>query len=947
MDYRLQDLVDIPKLQSLLDNLFVSSGIPSAILDREGKVLTGAGWQDICTKFHRVHPESLKDCIHSDVTIAAGLTASTEHAQVTCPRGLTDTATPLVVEGQHLANVFTGQLFIAEPEREQFRRQARQFGFDEVAYLAAFDKVPSISQKQLDEHLTFIAQLAEQMAIQGLNQLRTLRAEAALRQSEARYRRISEGLTDYQYRVRVEDGRAVATEHSQGCEGVTGYTVEDFAADPYLWFTMIAPEHRELAVARVARILAGEEIPPFEHRIRRKDGTLGWVSDLSILEKDAAGRLIAYDGIVKDITEIHRALEELREVRQTSEQVIACAQEGVIVYGSDLRYQVWNPFMEQLSGLPASEVLGKHPREVFPFLSEAGVMDRLERALAGEKVDSVDIPLPMVGRGRTGWVTDTSAPFRNAMGELVGVIGTVSDISARKQAELDRAQSHELLANLAGLVPGVVYQYRLYPDGRSAFPYSSPGMSDIYEVTPEEVRLDATPVFGRLHPDDYDSVAEAIQDSARTLEEFYAEFRVILPRQGLRWRWSQAHPQRLEDGSTLWHGIILDITDRKQVEEDRRSLQAQLQQSQKMESLGTLAGGVAHDMNNVLGAIMALASVHHLQAREGTPLHSNMETIHKACQRGSTLVKGLLGFARQELAEARELDLNILVQEEVALLERTTLKKIQLEMDLAEDLKPVKGDPAALSHGLMNLCVNAVDAMPEGGLLTLRTRNEGAGTVLLEVVDSGCGMPRAVLEKALDPFFTTKPKGKGTGLGLPIVYGMVESHGGQMELLSEPGQGTRVRLHFPACAPQSPGSADVADSRAECSQPALAILLIDDDELIQRAVEAVLERLGHTSTTVPSGEAALAALAEGLQPDVAILDMNMPGLGGAGTLQGLRALRPDLPVLLATGHADQAALHLIQAFPNTTLLAKPFTLGELQAQLSCLERVRPQVLPTR
>ena len=432
MDYRLQDLIDIPKLQALLDSLYGSSGIPSALIDLEGKVLTWTGGADLCNKFHRINPDTLRDCIHSDVTIAAGVSSLRKQTQITCPRGLTDTATPLVIEGKHLANVFTGQVFISPPDREFFRKQAISFGFDEAAYVGAIDQAPLITQKQLDEYLAFLAQLTEQLAIQGLARLRTLKMEADLRQSEARYRRITEGLTDYRYTVRVEGGRAVATEHSQGCEGVTGYTLEDFAADPFLWFTMIAPEDRERARARVDRMLAGEELPPFEHRILRKDGTLGWVSDLSILEKDASGRLVSYDGIVRDTTDIHRALEELREAQQTSDQVIACAQEGVIVYGPDLRYQVWNPFMEKLSGLPASEVLGKHPLELFPFLREAGVLDRLERALAGEEVCSVDFPFQIPSTGKTGWTTDTSAPFRNAQGELVGVIGTVNDISERK-----------------------------------------------------------------------------------------------------------------------------------------------------------------------------------------------------------------------------------------------------------------------------------------------------------------------------------------------------------------------------------------------------------------------------------------------------------------------------------------------------------------------------------
>jgi len=245
--------------------------------------------------------------------------------------------------------------------------------------------------------------------------------------------------------------------------------------------------------------------------------------------------------------------------------------------------------------------------------------------------------------------------------------------------------------------------------------------------------------------------------------------------------------------------ILRDITERERLERERRQLEAQVLRQEKMESLGSLAGGVAHDMNNVLGAILAITTVHQLQAEEGSRLGRDLGTVVKACQRGGTLVKGLLSFAREELAEVRELSLNTVVLEEVALLERTTLQKVRLELDLAEDLLPVDGDPAALSHGLLNLCVNAVDAMPDGGTLTFRTRNEGGAEVLLEVRDTGSGMSREVLAKALDPFYTTKPRGKGTGLGLPIVYGTVKAHHGRMEIHSEPGRGTWIQIRLPAC----------------------------------------------------------------------------------------------------------------------------------------------------
>ncbi|HJV91647.1 MAG TPA: ATP-binding protein [Holophagaceae bacterium] len=379
--------------------------------------------------------------------------------------------------------------------------------------------------------------------------------------------------------------------------------------------------------------------------------------------------------------------------------------------------------------------------------------------------------------------------------------------------------------------------------------------------------------------------------------------------------------------------VFEDVTERKRTEEERLNLEIQLVRSQKMESLGSLAGGVAHDMNNVLGSILGLASLHQELQPPGSPAQEAFATIAKACDRGGRLVRRLLDFARHDLSEVKELDLNALLKEEVQLLERTTLAKVRLDLDLAEGLRPIRGDASALTHALMNLCVNAVDAMPTGGTLSLRTRNGEPGWVEVEIADTGTGMPKDVLDKALDPFFTTKPQGKGTGLGLSIVYGTVKAHHGVLTITSEPGRGTRVLLRFPACEAPPAGSAEADPVGLQTPPRSLDILLVDDDELIRASMEAMIQALGHRVATVESGEAALEWLGSGRRPQLIILDMNMPGLGGAGTLPRLRALHPDLPVLLATGRADQAALDLTQAFPAVTLLPKPFTLGELRGRL--------------
>jgi CheY-like chemotaxis protein/anti-sigma regulatory factor (Ser/Thr protein kinase) len=353
-----------------------------------------------------------------------------------------------------------------------------------------------------------------------------------------------------------------------------------------------------------------------------------------------------------------------------------------------------------------------------------------------------------------------------------------------------------------------------------------------------------------------------------------------------------------------------------------------------MESLGSLAGGVAHDMNNVLGAILSLASAHLAIQEEGSQVHQAFETICEAATRGGKMVRSLLTFARRNPAEVREVDLNTLLQQNVGLLEHTTLAKVRLETHLDPTLHPIRGDASALTNAFMNLCVNAVDAMPGNGILAIRTRNVPGHRVEVEIEDTGHGMTPEVLAKAMDPFFTTKETGKGTGLGLSLVYSTVQSHKGTMEIHSAPGAGTRIVIAFPACE-TTPG-ADPAPAREDLPPPpgrALRVLVVDDDELIRKSSRTLMEVLGHDVVTAAGGEEALDALRKGLVPDLVILDMNMPGLGGAGTLPRLRALLPEVPVILATGRANQEALSLVERHPGVSLLAKPFSLADLGAML--------------
>lgn len=375
--------------------------------------------------------------------------------------------------------------------------------------------------------------------------------------------------------------------------------------------------------------------------------------------------------------------------------------------------------------------------------------------------------------------------------------------------------------------------------------------------------------------------------------------------------------------------VIRDIT------EDLKTQEA-LRLAQRMESLGNLAGGLAHDMNNVLGAILGLATTHLDLQPEGTALHAAFQTITKACERGRNMVKTLLDFARKDMAGQRPVSLNALIQEEARLLERTIPANIRIQQELEPGGGTIEGDPDALSLLLMNLCMNAIDAMPQGGSLTLATGRLPGGQVALTVSDTGTGMTPEVLERALEPFFTTKPHGKGTGLGLSLAYSTVKVHRGQLEVRSEPGCGTVIDMRFQAAGAGKQAAAAAVSDPVPASS-ALEVLLVDDDELIQSAVAAQLEAMGHQVSLAASGEEAMARVEEGLRPAVVLLDMNMPGWGGTGTLPRLRAALPEVPIFLSTGRADQRAIDLAHAHPGVAILAKPFSFKELQAAFAALE----------
>ncbi len=756
------------------------------------------------------------------------------------------------------------------------------------------------------------------------------RAESALKGSEQRYRIVADYTYNWEYWL-APNGSLLWM--SPSCERITGYPVDSFQRDPDLLHRICHPEDRVLFVDHVHESNENGRFSTVEYRIQHRDGHQIWLSHLCVPVVDDQGKPAGRRASNRDITERKQAEQTIRTAEQKLDLHFKQAPLGVIEWDLDFRVTRWNPAAERIFGYSAAEAIGQHatfiiPEPAHPFVEP--IMKALLEGRGGERSDNENVH-------KNGTILQCvwyNTTLKNEEGEVLGAASLVDDITARKMAEAELRESHQRMQLATESACLAVWDWDL----RAGTMVWDDRMFQLYGTTREAIHGTVQDWKDGLHPEDLEQAVRECEAAIKGESPFDTEFRVINPDGKIRWVKANAIVLRDSEGNPVrMIGLNRDITDLHQADEEKATLQAQLLQSQKMESLGTLAGGVAHDMNNVLGAILGLASAHIGTQPYGSPLHKALDTICKATERGGKMVKSLLTFARQNPVESQQFDLNAVIMEQVGLLERTTLSKVQMRMALEPELRPMRGDSNAIAHALMNLCVNAVDAMTDNGTLTIQTCNVDSDWLEAVVEDTGMGMSKEVLAKALDPFFTTKGTGKGTGLGLSMVFSTVKAHQGQLSIQSEPGKGTRVLLRFPACEHEAQTE---KFSDADSTQNSLGTkraLLVDDDELIQSSFKAIFESLGNIEVTIAkSGEEALDLLEAGLELDFIVLDMNMPGLGGAGTLPLLRSLRPEVPVLLSTGRIDQSAIALASAYPGVTILSKPFGLRELERHLQTL-----------
>ncbi|MDA9434990.1 PAS domain S-box protein [Bradyrhizobium sp. CCBAU 51627] len=636
-------------------------------------------------------------------------------------------------------------------------------------------------------------------------------------------------------------------------------------------------------------------------------GLVGRLREQSASERDYYSKRLALYGAV---------------VESSNDAIITKSLDGIITG--------WNRAAERLFGYSAADAIGKPIDIIVPEDRKAEVRSILNRVTSNESIAQHET-VRLRKDGRPIDLVLNISPLKSASGEIIGVSKIAHDITEEKQSREKLRREIEERQRIFETSQDLI----LVTDGYGKFIQVSPSVKDILGFNPEDMIGHSATEF--IHPDDLEKTRGEMRAARRgaVKRSFEARYYHYDGHEvTLNWMGTWSEPVKR-------HFFIgRDLT-------DKQAAEAQLRQVQKMDSIGQLTGGVAHDFNNVLTVITGTIGILADAVADRPQLAAITKLIDDAAERGAQLTKHLLAFARKQPLQPREIDVNALVLEAAKLLHPTLGEQIAIMPQLTEDAWPALVDPGQLSTAILNLALNARDAMPNGGTLVLETRNifldDGyasmnpdvlAGNyVMIAVSDTGSGIPAELLERVFDPFFTTKEVGKGTGLGLSMVFGFVKQSGGHIKIYSEEGHGTSVKIYLPR-------STGVQETEYEALQnvPITGgdekILIVEDDALVRQYVVTQVKSLGYTALEAANAAEALTIIDVDKEIDLLFTDVIMPGnMNGRQLADEAARRRPDLKTLFTSGYTENAIVHHGRLDSGVLLLAKPYRKSELAKML--------------
>jgi len=637
-------------------------------------------------------------------------------------------------------------------------------------------------------------------------------AEEALKESEQRYKRLLSATTDYIYTVSLNGGK---TSHGLGCEAVTGYSPDDFEGDCYLWYRIIHEEDRPEVLKQVDRILKGELPPPLEHRIVHRDGRPRWIRNTTIPRRNGDGKLIGYDGLIKDITERKLSELALEHERTLLRTLVDNLPDFIFVKDSASRFIMDNlAHARALGARDVGEVLGKTDEDFLPEATASRHRQAEESVFrSGQPQFNVEESFADTA-GIRRWFSVTRVPLRDQQGRVEGLVGIKHDMTDHKRAEQTIRESQERLALVVRGSNDGIWDWNVVT-GETFF---SSRWKTMLGFQDDEIENRYSAWEDLIHPDDREKVRQCVQSYlAGDAPVYVVEHRLRHKDGTYRWILARGVMQRDAEGRPVrMAGSHMDLTELKtaleqlkKVHQDLLDAQDHLVQAARFESMGTLAAGVAHEVKNPLQVV--LFGIHYLSHKLQTPDKDVLVTLNDmrdSVTRANTIVSGLLDLSRATEFKLATSHLNPVIQQCLSLIRaKLDAAGVMAIPDLGADLPRTRLNEIKMEQVFLNLLLNAIQAMPSGGTLTVTTRaivlDENASAipprfrkfppaqrlVLAEVRDTGMGIKPEILPRLFDPFFSTKPTGVGTGLGLFVSKLIVDRHGGVIGIDNAPEGG--------------------------------------------------------------------------------------------------------------------------------------------------------------
>jgi len=948
----LSDIIDIETLQSIMDDFYRLTGIAGAIGDISGNALVAVGWQDICTKFHRCHPETQKNCMESDTILTRDILQG-EFKAYHCKNNMWDMATPLIVEDKLFGNIFIGQFFYDDevPDVELFREQARKYGFDEKEYLAALDRVPRLSRERVDTCMQFYSKLSGMVSKLSFSLIKQSKmivggklAEEKLKKQAEKLKNAKKKLLKNQYYLtKAQEIGLIGAWELDIKKNSLKWTNQNYIIFGVLlgidmnyerFLDCIHPDDRDYVHKKWS---AGLNHEPYdiEHRIVVNE-KVKWVREKAYVEYDGDGNAVKAIGFSQDITQRKHAEIDMEE---RNKELQAFFRLSKIVEKKGLTFD--ELYQETVNILPLSWQYPEITCARITINSKEFITENYTYSKF-KLISNILTNGTVVGNIEISYLEDT--PFLNEERLLIDALAErLGHITERKQADEELKKYRD---NLELLVDERTEKLKESEERFKAIYENAPVLINSFDESGRCL------LWNKESEKTFGWTMEELNQHKNPLELFYPDKKIqneVIKSLTIKGKtdFREWHPLT-KDGSVricMWanfklrEGIIIsigyDITERKKYEE-------LLSKTQKLDSLGQLAGGIAHDFNNIMMVVFGNISLAKMKIPKDHPIFNYLEKSEQSMSRAKKLTGQLLTFSSGGAPMKENSDLSDLVDEVVNF--DLSGSNIKFVFDQSEDLWTANVDKGQIQQVFSNLAINANQAMPNGGILHITLENvdikDNTVQGLIQgkyikctVRDEGIGVKHKHLEKIFDPFFTTKELGRG--LGLSTVYSIIKKHSGSISFDSELDKGTTFTLYLPATETKLVSEnrqSEVAEF-SEIKQTA-RILVMDDEEQICYFLKNILEEYGFSVLTAIDGKQAIdmykQLLDDGEPFDAVILDLTIPGgIGGKEVIKDILKINPKAKCIISSGYADDPVMAAYAEYGFKAKITKPYPSSKL------------------